>query len=632
MSDEIRLRLMRDLQRDFPWMTPERAAGVVGSMAIESRNFQTGVQDGGGPGRGWMQWELAGNGGSGRGNQLQNYMRNTGYGYDPRTGQYDYGNYDANYGFFRQEANTPLFSRWLDPLRATSTAAEAARDFTGSSDSGTGYLRPSIPHTERRIGEADATFDLWNNRNSSPAWESLTGYDSGNYVADPNVYNHGLEQIYGPPGSPPLPPPRPDSLQEKSGFGDSFTLANMGFGDLRAGGYDVAGYDAAGHAYDNYGNLLPDTQFGQGVSDAFAQLAKGGGNTGVGLRWNPETGTYTPNNEGLGTDLSDVNRYSDNTLFDIRGGPAESTGGGGLDDIYKQVKLNSGDYAGRYQYGGEIRPQDALFLDHVPGGYVTRDGHQVYSTGYLPGVLGVGDSQDFAGRYTYGGPLDLQDAAWLKANPSGYIGSAPPANPVGSQSGSWTTPPSGTGRDYFVPSSAVLGGAPNGGWMTLGGNGPSPYGAPSSSGGVARGQLTAPTGIPQSNPSGTTQLTVPGGGVNPYVNPYVGSQTSDNLGFTSTGFNPIPVPDVSTNPAAAASTIGGVTPGLGYTDPVVPSFANPLYQTGYASYPAGGFSSGGSNPNTLAAMQGAGLLGGGNFTVNPSAYDILVTPQNSGGY
>ena len=300
----------------------------------------------------------------------------------------------------------------------------------------------------------------------------------------------------------PAAPHEGSALPEQGSFGKSFNLTDMGYGGVRQGGYDVAGYDAAGHAFDNYGNLLPDTQFGRTVSDAFAQLAKGGGNTGIGLRFNPETGTYVPNNEGLGTDLSNVNRYSDGTLFDIRDAGA-TPGLGELDDIYRSVNLNSGDYAGRYQYGGEIRPQDALFLDNVPGGYVTRAGNQVYGSEYLPGILGIGDSQDFAGRYTYGGPLDVQDALWLQQNPGGSIGAEPilqgpqgnlgqvnpatglaqtsnggfvPAsvlngfgiNPVGGQTPRgvglpWTAPPTGTpgsSLGYSIPT-GLLSGNPN---------------------------------------------------------------------------------------------------------------------------------------------------------------------------
>lgn len=331
-------------------------------------------------------------------------------------------------------------------------------------------------------------------------WGEWAYKPEGGLGWDPNTFTGSWYD----PASHKLMPAAPhegSALPEQGGFGD-FGLTKMGYGGVRAGGYDVAGYDAAGHAFDNYGNLLPDTQFGRNVSDAFAQLAKGGANTGIGLRWNEKTGTYVPNNEGLGTDLSNVNRNSDGTLFDIRDAGA-TPGLGELDDIYRSVKLNSGDYAGRYQYSGEIRPQDALFLDNVPGGFVTSAGNQVYTSDYLPGILGVGDSQDFAGRYSYSGPLDVQDALWLSQNPGGTIGAQPTLQgPQGNAAGAEYVQ---TANGGYVPASLLNGFSVS--QPIIGGQTPRgvglpwtapPTGTPGSSLGYS-----IPTGLLSGNPSDT---------------------------------------------------------------------------------------------------------------------------------
>lgn len=160
-------RLMTDLQRDFG-MSPEQAAGVVGSLSIESNGFRT-LQEQGVPyrgGFGYAQWTGP---------------RRDAYEAWARRNDLNPSSYEANYGYLADEFRQPLFSRWLQPTYGASDPATAAREFTGSADAATGFLRPGTPHIERRIGEAHAALDLWNSR--APQREQAANV--GAYVYNP---------------------------------------------------------------------------------------------------------------------------------------------------------------------------------------------------------------------------------------------------------------------------------------------------------------------------------------------------------------------------------------------------------------------------------------------------------------
>lgn len=83
-------KVMSDLQRDFPGMTKEDAAAVVGNLGEESGGFTKMQEAGGkGPGRGWAQWTSPDR----KAKFLANVQKHGG----------DLANYDANYETLRDE-------------------------------------------------------------------------------------------------------------------------------------------------------------------------------------------------------------------------------------------------------------------------------------------------------------------------------------------------------------------------------------------------------------------------------------------------------------------------------------------------------------------------------------------------
>jgi len=180
----------------------------------------------------------------------------------------------------------------------------------------------------------------------------------------------------------PYPPDTPEPFSPYGNSEDYLSqfnkvpTSNMGFSGIRTGGGDVAGLDLTGLTFDRAGNALGNTAISNEFSDALRGLRE---------------------------------RYES------------------ID--YEGIRPFSGDYAGKYDYAGDIRPQDALFLDEFAGGHVTREGRQVIPTEYASAILGLGEANDYAGRYTYSEPLDLADALWLRQNPGGSIGAEPIPGP-----------------------------------------------------------------------------------------------------------------------------------------------------------------------------------------------------------
>jgi len=307
-----------------------------------------------------------------------------------------------------------------------------------------------------------------------------------------------------------------------------------GFRGLRAGGADVAGIDTTGIAFDRAGNPL--------------------GNVGVSRAWQ----------EGL----RDLQGAYDNT---------------------QGVVADSSEFAGRYAYPGDIRPQDAMFLAENPGGFVTREGRQVLPIEYATDVLGLGSPQDYAGRYDTA-DLGIDDALFLKNNPQFTLAKG------GANTGyGYTQDPSGA----YVPNTTGAGGDQR--FEQQGGATPRT---------PIRGDFDY---IPQPGdwdyvPPAPVAKTPP--------------STRDLNGFDTpttpyTPNTPIPVPDVSTNPAAAASTIPGAitVPPIDYT---VPSFLNPTYSIHNTSLGGSGVSPGTVGPSGVAgapgiAPAGGGTMGGGTF-------------------
>lgn len=98
-------RLMQDLQRDFPGLTKEDAAAIIGNLGEESGGFGQMKEAGGaGPGRGWAQWTTPDR----KAKFLANVQKHGG----------DLANYDANYETLKQE----LQGQYAGALKATMAA------------------------------------------------------------------------------------------------------------------------------------------------------------------------------------------------------------------------------------------------------------------------------------------------------------------------------------------------------------------------------------------------------------------------------------------------------------------------------------------------------------------------------
>jgi Phage tail lysozyme len=331
---------------------------------------------------------------------------------------------------------------------------------------------------------------------------------------------------------------------------DPYGVGNTGaFTGQRAGGADVAGYDLSGLAFDRFGNPL--------------------GNTGISRDMQ----------EGL---RSMYEHYAN--LDASQFGPVDAS-----------------QFAGRYAYSGDLRPQDAAFLDQNRGATITREGRYVLPTDYAPMVLGLDpDASDYAGRYdTPGGP-SLQDALFLQQNPSFTLARG------GANTGYGYRYDDATGS--YVPNTTGTGGTaqPPGNFT------PNP--APNTS---VLGSQPAPS------PADINGFNTPNTPYTPNNNSLIDTQNASTIGYNPS----VPI----TNPSATASTIGGVPLGSVYTDPVVPSYGNPLYQIGNTSLGGSGVSPSTVGPGGVANpygtdpnnMGGSGLGGGGSgpmvITVTPSS-------------
>lgn len=449
---------------------------LLGNAGHESAGFTTGVQDQG-PGRGLFQWDS-------RRPEFEAYLRNHGFRAD------DWMNPQANAGFVKQELlggegrkqtyDIPGFGAMsvLDAFRSNQIPlAELVdvghQEYERPADTRGGQNAPLTSNASRqdwaqRAGNLFTQWGSWAN----PAPINPQGYGPGVTGEDAPGLN--------------LTAPN-----------DPFNIKGMlpgasPYGNQRSGGADVFGYDLTGLAFDRDGNPLPNTAVSGAIGDALRGLresyetrdytpAKGGGPGGY--RYNPETGAYDPIFGGSPLDLGETNRFNDGTYFDP--GPTDNFStdptGGGNSTVPQQTN-----YGGRYMYAGDIRPQDAIFLDENPGSMVTREGRQILPANYAPLALGLDpDSSDFKGRYSYSGPLSLEDALWLKQNPLGSIGAEPLPGPRTTNDYSaadaavsagvlngfdtpqqpWTAPPN-TIKDpnfsYFLPTSALRGGTPTG--------------------------------------------------------------------------------------------------------------------------------------------------------------------------
>jgi hypothetical protein len=230
----IAVRLMHDLQRDLG-ISPAQAAGIVGSLSVETGGFSS--LEEGEPGNlsnyyapdqatggfGYAQWTGP------RRREFHDYI--TYHGLDPFS-------YEANYGMLMRDFSQPYWKREVERLRLAGNAEEAAQIFTGSAADGQGFLRPGVPHLDRRQADSLEAMDLYRNKG---------GYYH-DYYGDPN--------IPAPVFSPADPPPRPGEF-------------------------------SAGQNNEPYDNTIIS-----GTESTDVLEGKGGSNTG--LVYNPATGGYEP--------------------------------------------------------------------------------------------------------------------------------------------------------------------------------------------------------------------------------------------------------------------------------------------------------------------------------------------------
>lgn len=139
-------RVMRDLQRDFPGLTREDAAAIVGNLGEESGGFSQMKEAGGkGPGRGWAQWTSPDR----KAKFMANVQKHGG----------DLANYDANYETLKEE----LKGSYAGALKAT-MAAQGLQNKTHA------FMRqfenPGVPAFDVRMKYAQRAINVSDNQTS----------------------------------------------------------------------------------------------------------------------------------------------------------------------------------------------------------------------------------------------------------------------------------------------------------------------------------------------------------------------------------------------------------------------------------------------------------------------------------
>ena len=147
----------------IPKMTKEQASGLIGSWIIETGNPTLSnldvVEKGAGEGRGLSQYTGA---------------RRTAYdsaraqaiasGQNPNSAQWQLQHFVNEYSGKHDPAPGKSLSGWtrvFENAPAKGSAADFAQYYTGSADSGTGYFRPGVPHTESRADAAGQVMRLY---------------------------------------------------------------------------------------------------------------------------------------------------------------------------------------------------------------------------------------------------------------------------------------------------------------------------------------------------------------------------------------------------------------------------------------------------------------------------------------
>ena len=159
----------------IPKMSPEAAAGLIGSWIVETgdptlTNLDV-VEKQAKAGRGLSQYtgtrripyDKA------RYNALQT-------GVDPNSAEWQMQYFADEYsGKYDQDGRSLIgWTRALENLKPGMKAADYAEQITGSAAAGKGYFRPGVPHTDRRRAAAEAVFQAYGVRPPTPEATTLS--------------------------------------------------------------------------------------------------------------------------------------------------------------------------------------------------------------------------------------------------------------------------------------------------------------------------------------------------------------------------------------------------------------------------------------------------------------------------
>lgn len=181
-------------------MTPQQAAGLIGSWVVETgkpglQNLDV-VERGRGLGRGISQYTGARRSAYDR--ARQNALAR---GENPNTAQWQLkyfideytGKHDPRPG-----ASLIGYTRVLESAPKTLNPAQAAQYYTGSAAAGKGYFRPSEPHVERRAAAAQQIFNALSAPPKPAAPPAPQGDTWFRLPPLPNPWKQSLEIPRGP--------------------------------------------------------------------------------------------------------------------------------------------------------------------------------------------------------------------------------------------------------------------------------------------------------------------------------------------------------------------------------------------------------------------------------------------------
>ena len=146
----------------IPQMTPEQAAGLIGSWIVETgdptlMNLDV-VEHGSGRGRGLSQY-------TGARRVPYDIARHKAMaqGQDPNSAEWQLQYFADEYAGKHDVGGRSLigWTKSLEGLPANQTPSQYARTITGSAAEGKGYFRPGVPHLDKRSAAAESVFKAY---------------------------------------------------------------------------------------------------------------------------------------------------------------------------------------------------------------------------------------------------------------------------------------------------------------------------------------------------------------------------------------------------------------------------------------------------------------------------------------